>query len=324
MLTDYKYRFRALWDPTMYHGWGKTRNYFEGWYVKLVDPTEQYVFALIPGISMDKDGEQHAFVQVLDGKQATATYHRFNAGEFQPATTHFAVHVGESFFSADRLELRFPELIGDLQLSDQIGWPATLGAPGVMGWYSFVPFMQCYHGVVSMDHRLEGRLEVHGQTVDFTGGRGYLEKDWGRSFPAAWIWWQTNHFDTPTPTSLMVSVGHIPWLGSHFVGFLAGWYFEGQLYRFTTYTGAKMKVYLEGDTVHMVLRQKNIRLEMAALHAPGGELVSPLGGQMAGKVNESMQATVRVRFYVDDRLCYEGTGRNAGMEVAGNYEVLLR
>ena len=322
-LSDYRKRYRALWNPNMYHGWGRTRNYFEGWYVKLVDPTEQYVFALIPGIHMDAAGEQHAFVQVLDGKQATAGYHRYPAAAFQPAADRFAVHVGDSFFSDRALVLQLPELQGTLALENLVKWPATLGAPGVMGWYSFVPFMQCYHGVVSMDHRLHGALQVNGTPVDFTGGRGYLEKDWGRSFPDAWIWLQTNHWDTPTPSSLMVSIGHIPWLGTHFVGFLGGWYFDHTLYRFATYTGANMEARLADDQLYLTIKQKSIRLEIIAHHAPGGELVSPISGEMTGKVNESMQARVELHFFVDGQLRYAGEGRNAGMEVAGKVETLL-
>jgi len=61
-------------------------------------------------------------------------------------------------------------------------WPVTLLSPGVMGWYAWVPFMECYHGVVSLDHTIEGILhvDVDGTAVDFGGGRGYTEKDWGR------------------------------------------------------------------------------------------------------------------------------------------------
>ncbi|MCK7537696.1 MAG: tocopherol cyclase family protein [Marinilabiliales bacterium] len=30
--------------------------------------------------------------------------------------------------------------------------------------------------------------------ADFSGGRGYIEKDWGHSFPSAYVWMQSNHF----------------------------------------------------------------------------------------------------------------------------------
>ena len=46
-----------------------------------------------------------------------------------------------------------------------------------MGPFAFVPFMECYHGIVSMDHIIQGELEIDGVNIDFSNGRGYLEKD---------------------------------------------------------------------------------------------------------------------------------------------------
>jgi hypothetical protein len=108
-----------------------------------------------------------------------------------------------------------------------------------MGWYAWVPFMECYHGIVSLDHEIQGALQVDGQRVDFSGGRGYIEKDWGPSFPSAWIWLQTNHFGVPG-TSLTASIAVIPWMRSSFSGFIVGFLHGGRLYRLATYTGAKV------------------------------------------------------------------------------------
>lgn len=323
MVQNYLLRWRALWDPDRYHGWGKRSGYFEGWYYKLVDPSGEHVLALIPGIAYDEEGDGHAFIQQLDGKACTATYHRFPTTEFRPDPNRFAVDLGENHFSAFGVRLKLPELRGSLQFGDSYPWPSTLGAPGIMGWYSFVPFMQCYHGVVSMDHRLLGHLEINGKNVDFSGGRGYIEKDWGRSFPSSWIWTQTNHFDTSRRVSLMASVARIPWLTGHFVGHIVGLLIDDRLYRFATYTGAKMSIELEEDGVLMSFQNQHHRLHLHARQGKTGELVSPLSGDMMGKVNESIQATVAVELYENDQLIFRGTGRHAGLEVAGPVEELL-
>ncbi|MEM9919475.1 MAG: hypothetical protein AAF990_15335, partial [Bacteroidota bacterium] len=55
----------------------------------------------------------------------------------------------------------------------------------------------------------------------------------------------------------------------------------------------------------------------------GSNLISPISGEMTGKVNESMQAKVEVAFYENDQLLYRGKGRNAGLEVAGDIDKLL-
>ncbi len=316
------HKWNALWDPDRYHGWGKTSNYFEGWYFKIVDPTEQHILAVIPGISLGKDGEQHAFIQVLDGVNSTSSYHKFKAAQFIPSTNKFAVRIEENYFSREEINLNLPNLKGNLKFESHYPWPKMLGAPGIMGWYSFVPFMQCYHGVVSMDHNILGSLSINEKPINFSEGRGYMEKDWGRSFPNAWIWMQSNHFDSDKRVSLMASVANIPWLGSHFVGYIVGFLMSGKLYRFATYTGAKMKASHDSNIVYLTFYDKKNRLEIKATQARGGDLVAPISGNMTGKVNESMQAILEVNLYERNKLIFKGTGKNAGMEVAGKAETL--
>lgn len=322
-MQNLKHRWRALWNPDMYHGWGRQRNYFEGWYCKIVDPEEQFAFAIIPGISFAENGESHAFIQLLDGKKCKASYHEFKVEEFQPSSKKFEVKLGANVFSSQKLVLDLPTIKGELKLNDIYPWPKMLGAPGIMGWYSFVPFMECYHGVVSMHHQLEGWLEVYGDTTNFSGGFGYMEKDWGTSFPSSWIWTQTNHFEPDRQISFMASVARIPWLGSHFIGYIVGFLLDGHLYRFATYTGAKMKAILKDDQVLLSFCDKRYRVEVQAKQAKGGNLMSPISGAMAGKVNESLLAEVQLQFFDKEQLIFEGTGRNAGLEVAGPVEELL-
>jgi tocopherol cyclase len=50
-----------------------------------------------------------------------------------------------------------------------------------MGLAGFVPFLTCYHGIGSLMHDLNGSISSSKELqVDFTGGNGYVEKDWGR------------------------------------------------------------------------------------------------------------------------------------------------
>ena len=322
-MKNYLLRFRATWQPDMYHGWGQEKSYFEGWYFKIVDPKEQHVFAVIPGISKDAQGKHHAFIQVLDGKQCKATYHYFDAHDFKPNEKNFQIQLGDNSFSVNKLTLNLPELKGSLSIQKPSPWPKMLGAPGIMGWYSFMPFMECYHGVVSLHHTLKGSMEVYGKRTDFTNGIGYIEKDWGTSFPRSWIWMQSNHFGEDEKICLMASVAHIPWLGSYFIGYIVGFLWEGKLYRFATYTGAKMKAGLNEKEVHLSFKDKRYRLEIIGQQAPGAKLVSPITGQMTGKVNESMQGVLHVRFFAKEKLVFEGSGRNAGLEIAGEVLELL-
>ncbi|MGL4368849.1 MAG: tocopherol cyclase family protein, partial [Spirochaetota bacterium] len=72
----------ALFNPENYHGWRKTKRFFEGWYFKILDRTGQHPYAFIPGVAMDETGKRHSFIQVLDGAALRAEYHSFDFDAF--------------------------------------------------------------------------------------------------------------------------------------------------------------------------------------------------------------------------------------------------
>ena len=82
-------RIHRKLNPELFQGVGKKKQYFEGWYFKVVNAKRDKAFAFIPGIAYDKAGEGHAFIQVLDGIQKTASYHRFDAALFEVHTQLF-------------------------------------------------------------------------------------------------------------------------------------------------------------------------------------------------------------------------------------------
>jgi tocopherol cyclase len=323
-----RYVYETL-HPEIYHGYGKSAPFFEGWYYKLVSADEQTRYAIIPGIFRGTDsGTDHAFVQVLDGMTGEATYHSYPVEAFRAAEEMFDVRIGPNRFGGDYLSLQIDndqrKISGELRFMDGAGWPVTPLSPGVMGWYAWVPLMECYHGVLSFDHRINGALAINGSQMDFTDGRGYMEKDWGQAFPSAYIWQQSNHFDTPG-TCLTASIAMIPWVGRAFRGFLVGFYHHRRLYRLTTYTGAVTeRLEITDDAVYWTVRDRNYRLEMIAERASGGLLHAPIRTEMHKRVDETMQSTIEARLTRHDgTVIFAGAGRNAGLEVNGDLETLL-
>ena len=318
---------RSALHPAAYHGHGKKPPFFEGWYYKIVDATEEQRFAIIPGVFLSDDPDRHhAFVQVLDGQTGHSTYHRYPPQEFWAAEGELNLHIGPNRFTAEHLSLQIKssevEIRGELQFSDLHPWPVTLSSPGIMGWYAWVPFMETYHGVVSLDHEIQGTLTVDGRLVDWTGGRGYIEKDWGQSFPAAWIWFQTNHFEQPG-TSLTASVAIIPWLRGSFPGFIVGLWHQKVLYRFATYTGARIeKLDIADEAVTWVIRDRQHRLEMRAIHAEGGLIQAPTTVDMGRRIAETLSTRVETALYTLESgrsyLIFQDTGRHAGLEAVGD------
>ncbi len=314
--------------PAIYHGYKKNRPYFEGWYYKLISADENTRFAIIPGIFKGEHGNDHAFIQVLDGMNGRATYHEYPTSAFRADEEHFDVWMGDSHFWQDGLSLKIDDehakIRGTLNFSGGVGWPVSVIQPGVMGWYAWLPFMECYHGVLSFNHKIMGDLAYNDQSLDFNGGRGYMEKDWGQNFPSAYIWGQTNHFDTEG-TSLFTSAALIPSLGRTWRGFLAGLYHAGRLYPFTTYTGAEVETLrLTDDLVYLTIADRQYRLEMVAERQSGGLLKAPIRTEMHKRVDETMQSSIQARLSTRaGNTIFEGLGRNAALEVHGDLERLL-
>ncbi len=321
-LRDHLKRLKGIWRPEMFQGWGRKKRYFEGWYYKIITADQKSAMAIIPGISYSDLGN-HAFIQTMDGVRNTSKYVEFPQQDFQSADDKFLISLNKNTFSDQALTLDLAHLHGTILFENIVPFRGSFLSPGIMGWYSFMPFMQCNHGLVSMNHQLSGVLFHEGQPIDFTGGKGYIEKDWGSSFPLAWVWTQCNHYDAHDDLSIMASVAHIPWLGSYFIGFLAIVYYKQKMKIFTTYSRAKMHLDLREDEVEMVFWDHSDRLTITAQQAEGTDLISPRKGSMTGKVNESIQATHLVILDLDGQEI-RAQGTSAGLEVGGNSLILLQ
>lgn len=323
-------RFLNIWRPENFHLHHRLKRRgavaFEGWYFKLVDAEASAPLAIIPGVFLGPDA--HAFVQVLDGRCGQAFYHRFPLEVFEADQRTFDVRIGKNRFSTAGLDVDLQDSDGGIgsSLSGQVAlgawarWPVTLTRPGVMGPYAFVPGMECNHGILSMDHTLSGTLSLDGRSLSYEGGRGYLEKDWGRAFPQGYVWAQSNHFEQ-LGVSVSASVAKIPWMAGAFRGFLVGFLHEGRLHRFTTYNGSRIER-LAIDETHLTLCVQNAthRLEIRAEKKKGGVLHAPYGTEMVARVAETMNSMVYVRLTRRDPndVVFAGLGRNGCLEMQGN------
>jgi tocopherol cyclase len=314
--------------PEGFHGQGITKNFFEGWYFKFVSADQSQRWAVIPGIFRGLGGESRdeAFVQVLDGSSGRSWYHRFEMSEFSASPNRFDVRVGGNHFHERGAELDLPQLKGHLEITTALKpWPVTLSSPGIMGWYGLVPFMECFHGIVSFGHDLKGQLEVEGSTVSFDGGKGYIEKDWGKNFPSGYIWLHSNHVESDPQASLVASAAIIPWLRRPFRGFIMGLHHLGTLHRWTTYNGSQEEL-LSLDDSHVTWRVSGPDgvLELRAERKRGGLLHAPLREAMHQRVEETMDGRIEIRHTKGSKVLLDSVATCGAMEVFGDTERLLR
>lgn len=289
----------------LYHGAGLNRRYFEGWYFK--HEAGGRTLALIPGIHVQDDGHEAAFLQVVtDGGTWMVPY---GPGDFAFDRTRGVLRLGENRFSPQGLQLRIH--VPGLDLEGQIHYGHwKVPRYDIMGPFRLTPGMECCHSVFSLRHRVDGRLWLNGQLWQLEDGVGYIEGDRGRSFPKNYLWTQCSNLSGGN--AVMLSIADIPYLGMEFQGCIATVLLEGREYRLATYKGARVESCTKEGAV---VRQGNWRLSAQRLDdSKGHGLRAPTMGAMARTIHENAACPMHFSLWLGDRLALEADGQRSSFE----------
>jgi hypothetical protein len=312
--------FDKIYNPILFQGSLRKKNYFEGWYYKMVSADGACSVALIPGISLNKE-HSHAFVQVFvthNGNLKTI-YAEFDKSNFTAINQPFTLSIEDNTFTEHgcKVSILHKDLSidGKLKFSGNTKIETTLLSPSIMGFFSYFTFMECYHGVVSMNHLLAGELIIDGKTINFNGGKGYIEKDWGRSFPREYVWMQSNHFNNDG-TSFMFSEAIIPFAGFFFNGLIINLVINKKEYRFATYNGAKVNAKeVKSNSVKYEIIKGELKLIVEAQNDKTTSLASPKNGIMNQSIKEGLSGIIHIQLFENNNLLYEDTGKHSGLEI---------
>jgi len=311
--------FRRLYHPEVFQGNLRKKHYFEGWYFKQVTADQSSVFSFIPGVSL-VENDPHAFIQIMNGSTGNTDYIRYRLDEFSWDKRRLFLKVGSSTFTGSSISLNIESesinLTGQIDFNNIIRYPKSILSPGIMGWYSFIPFMECNHGIVSVNHDLHGGISISKNVIDFTGGKGYIEKDWGVSFPEAWIWIQSNNFNE-RDISFSFSIAKIPWMGRFFIGFIAFLYLNKKFYLFSTYNNSIFSdINHNKDIIEITVRNTRNILKIRVVKNSFAELRAPVSGEMSRRIKESIDSEVHLQLLDKfNNPVYEGTGKSVGLEI---------
>ena len=316
-------------DPSEYHGNSNSKNpFFEGWYHKMSTNDGQSI-VVIPGIYRSGYSDfETAFLMIYNGEDAKVDYITYPTNEFICHKNKYELQLGENFFSLNKIKLNIEtdSLIvkGHIQNLNIKPWPVSIREPGCMGWYAYVPTMECFHGILSMNHSLKGKIKINSKSYSFNNGKGYIEKDWGRNFPKNWIWAQSNHFEDPG-LSLSASLATIPWRRTEFSGFIVGVQVNDQIYRFTPYRKSIVKlVKYDGQEFIWHLKDRDYELQIK-VHKGNktGLLYAPDKYNMKAKVPEYLDAKINFKLIKNNKIISQGKSSRAALEIMGDTKSLI-
>lgn len=294
------------------------KNYFEGWYFK--NSTNNKSISFIPGISINNKGK-YAFIQVITNDRSYNI--NYSIDKFSYGNNPFYVKIDNNYFFLDSIHIDIKDkdkdkdlaIYGDINYTDSINIKHSLLSPSIMGIFSYVSIMECNHSIGSMRHSCKGMININGDEICFNNGIGYIEKDWGCSFPSSYIWCQGNQFENSNG-AFMISIATIPLGVIKFKGLICSLIVDGKEYRFATYNGTKIvRCDIDSDMINIVLKKRDYCLKIFSKSDNGHVLNAPVKGEMSKNINECINGVIRVILVKGSDILFDDVSINCGVEV---------
>lgn len=287
-----------------------TRSFFEGWYLKHDNGKDTVAF--IPGINFDKNGKADAFIQIITGDNSYMVNYDFK--DVFILKKKFDIKIGGNSFSEEGIDINITAH-GFICFGKINYGKFTELNYNMMGPFCIIPNLECNHGILSLAHTLSGKLNLNGKEINFDNGYGYIEKDWGRSFPKAYTWL---HFkEKESFNSVMLSIANIPFMGKSFKGHIAVVYENGIQYRFATYNFSRIK---QNSDNGIILKKGKYLLKVFILDSTGQPLKAPKAGEMTRIIFERAACNMDIEFYKGKRCVFKKSGRASYEKVIGQTE----
>jgi len=304
-------------NPILFQGekyLDKNKTYFEGWYFK--NTINDYGISFIPGISINND-EKKAFIQVITND--SSYFINYDITDFSFNDDPFYIKIKDNYFSLDNIHIDIKDkdlnILGDINYSNNVNISTSTLFPNIMGPFSYIPFMECNHGILVMKANAKGFITINSNYINFDEGISYIEKDWGTSFPKEYIWCQGNNFQDKD-ASFMLSIADIPFKIFNFKGLICVLMFDNKEYRFTTYNNSKIIKYdITDDSLNIILNNGHYYLEIISNYNTGHTLSAPIKGKMEKDILESINEVIRVILKEDNKILFDDISTNCGLEI---------
>ncbi len=294
----------------------KKRNYFEGWYFR--EQSEALTMAFIPALHYDEEGRMTGSLQVVFPEKSWFIAYDHPVNMNLPDSLF--VVLGKNVFTEACIHLDIDEpglsIKGDIYFDRE---PAAkfrvmgpMGLPGVSGLLQSSGLLPCGHKIWAMEQELSGELEINGNIFSFDGGKGYMEADYGKTFPKTYFWSHCNWFGEKSLRITCAGV-ELPFAGNR--GMLMGCFVcidqDGYKVKLATYRGARVEE-ISPNTFR--IRQGKYVFEGWKMEGKPVKLQAPLGSAMSESTEEYLECTVRYKLSHNGETIFDEISQRAAYE----------
>lgn len=234
---------------------------FEEWYFKILDIKQRK--NIIGQISIkEKNGENYGTCHLMytideEQKEETITIQNVQINKNGLSWENNTITKNKVQIDIDS------HCKGELVIEDVIDTKKSLIKPGVMGYYQYLPKLEFYEDIITLQGKIKGGLYVNGKAIDFNGGSYYLQRQWGNKYPNVWLWAECNGFQKKKNLALNIGVARLKLWFNYYTAFAIPVYYDNQVEIFANYNGGQIaKLYRYKGYVHLIIIQKEKLLDV--------------------------------------------------------------
>jgi hypothetical protein len=300
MLEKYK--------PNSIRGNFERNKYFEGWFQKVYSKEHNASFILIYGYATQNSDDHFGFLQVLvpDQEPEIAYFPKY---EVSCDIEQHIFRLGHNLLTKESIHINTHSFSIDLKLKNLHPLRTFKNS---MGYAYFIPNLPCYHSVLTTAQNVSGEIQHNGVYYSLNNGMGYLEKNWGTTFPESYFWIHAVDPNNPA-RSLLFSKAKIVWLGKTYIKHVGYLCLDGQqieLRELKNFSVSNSNVSPENQIIQM--RSASAQIDLSLDY--GREVV--FHGPKDGALSRLIQHKTDVKIEV--LLNYEN--RKHKYQMVGNFE----
>jgi len=279
--------------PTQLKGKFKKRNFFEGWFHKIYSAKHQTSFVIIYGYTTGNYYDKFGFIQFLIPNKNVEIYY-FSKNEISYNPKNHSVQMGSNILSLKEIKINLKDIYMDLNISDNLPISSFKNS---MGYAYFIPTLPCYHSILNKSHLISGEINLFNNKYLLDNDLGYMEKNWGTSFPEKYFWIQAVEPNNPN-VSLLFSQAEIKWMGKSFIKHVGHLRLNGEELDLRTLTLFNVSYdNTNPENITITIKSKQIKLEMSFSVAKKYMFKGPLKGKLSRDILHHSDSQIDLKIY---------------------------
>ncbi|MBR8827864.1 MAG: tocopherol cyclase family protein [Gomphosphaeria aponina SAG 52.96 = DSM 107014] len=287
-----------------YHGDGSNQRFFEGWYYRVTLPVGE-TFAFMYSIEKPNPYSGGA-AQVLAPQDEYLCRTFPDVGKFWASKevlglghwgktdlkippkllsrTEFERHIQQGYQATADFNQGFIHDPGSnnscrwyYEIQPSYGWGnPQLPQKSTGGWLSYLPIFEPGWQILMAHGLATGYIDWNGKLYEFENAPAYGEKNWGRSFPQKWFWFNCNSFTDQPDLALTAGGGRrsvLWWMESVA---MIGIHYQGEFYEFVPWNAQVSWQIQPWGSWEMQAQNQNYEVEIKGItDLPGTPLRAP-------------------------------------------------